>query len=104
MVTTIPQKSTVITIRLSSRNLHRLEAVRTLEKADRSTLIKEFLENGVKQRVIHLYSEGKLSAGRGADILGISLREFLELLEHEYIPVNWNSQDIKDYMKAKYGE
>jgi predicted HTH domain antitoxin len=51
-----------------------------------------------------LYSEGRLSAGRGAEILGVSLREFLELLERECVAVNWDSEGIRDYLKSKYGE
>ena len=98
------EKSTVVTVRLSRRDLRRLEEVRALEKVDRSTLFKEFIEDGLQQRVIRLYGEGKLSAGRGAEILGVSLREFLELLEHECVAVNWNSEDAKEYLRAKYGE
>jgi predicted HTH domain antitoxin len=98
------EKSTVVTVRLSRRDLRRVEAVRALEKVDRSTLVKEFIEDGLRDRVLRLYGEGKLSAGRGAEILGVSLREFLELLERECVAVNWDAEGVKDYLKAKYGE
>ena len=98
------EKSSVVTVRLSRRDLCRLEAVRALEKVDRSTLFKEFIEDGLRHRVVRLYSAGKLSAGRGAEVLGVSLREFLELLERECVAVNWNSEGVKEYLKAKYGE
>ncbi len=97
------EKSSVVTVRLSKRNLQRVEAVRALENVDRSTLFKEFIEDGLRERVVHLYKKGKLSAGRGAEILGISLREFLELLERECVAVNWDSEDIEKYLKSKYG-
>jgi predicted HTH domain antitoxin len=97
------EKSAVVTIRLSKRNLHRVEAVRALEDVDRSTLFKEFIEDGLRERVLRLYERGKLSAGRGAEILGVSVREFLELMEREGIPVNWDSEGIKEYLKEKYG-
>jgi predicted HTH domain antitoxin len=84
--------------------LRRVEAVRALENVDRSTLFKEFIEDGLRDRVVRLYEKGKLSAGRGAEILGISLREFLELLERECVAVNWDSEGVKEYLKAKYGE
>lgn len=58
----------------------------------------------MRERVIRLYENGKLSAGRGAEILGISLREFLELLERKCVAVNWDSEGVKDYLKAKCGE
>jgi predicted HTH domain antitoxin len=98
------EKSAVVTVRLSKRDLERVEAVRVMEDVDRSTLIKEFIEDGLKTRVVRLYQNGKLTAGRAAEILGISLREFLELLEREGVPVNWDSESVKEYLKARYGE
>lgn len=98
------EKSSVVTVRLSRRDLKRLEAVRALEKVDRSTLFKEFIEDGLRHRVVHLYGEGKVSAMWAAEILGVSLREFLELLERECISVNWDSEGVKDYLRTKYGE
>ena len=98
------EKSSVVTVRLSQRDLRRLEAVRALENVDRSTLFKEFIEDGLRRRVVRLYSAGKLSAGRGAEVLGVSLREFLGLLERECVAVNWNSEGVKEYLKTKYGE
>lgn len=98
------KKSVVITMRLSRRDLGRIEAVRALEKVERSTLLKEFIENGLSQRIVHLYQKGKLTAGRAAEILGVPLREFLEKLEEEGVPVNWDSQSVKEYLKARYGE
>jgi predicted HTH domain antitoxin len=100
----MPEKSAIVTLRLSRKDLRKIEAVRTLEKVDRSTLFKEFIENGLRERVIRLYSQDKLSASRGAEILGISLREFLELLERECVSFNWDTQVVKEYMKTKYGE
>jgi predicted HTH domain antitoxin len=98
------EKSTVITVRLSKRNLEKVEALRVLEDVDRSTLIKEFIEDGLRRRVVHLYQRGKLTAGRATEILGVSLREFLDILERGGVPVNWDSEGIREYLKAKYGD
>jgi predicted HTH domain antitoxin len=98
------EQTSIVTLRLSKRNLSKVEAVQALEKVDRSTLLKEFIEDGLRDRVVRLYSDGKLSAGRGAEIIGVSLREFLELLERKGVGVNWDSGSIKEYMKEKYGE
>jgi len=100
----LQEKSTVVTVRLSSRDLERVEAVRTLENVDRSTLLKEFIEDGLRRRIIHLYQNGVLTVGRAAEILEVSLRQFLEILEMEGVPVNWDSEGIKEYLKARYGE
>jgi len=98
------QKSVVVTMRLSRRNLEKIEAVRTLEKIERSTLLKEFIEDGLSRRVVGLYRNGKLTCGRAAEILGVSLREFLEMLERAGVPVNWDSEGVKSYLKTRYGE
>jgi predicted HTH domain antitoxin len=100
----MPEQSNVVTLRLSKRALQRLEAIRTIEKIDRSTLVKAFIEDGLRKTTVRLYSAGKLSAGRAAEILDISLREFFEQLERENISVSWGSADVKEYMKTKYGE
>jgi len=99
----MPEKSTMITMRLSHQDSERIEAVRALENVDRSTLLKEFIENGLRRRVIHLYQNERLTANRAAEILGIPLRELLELLEREGIPINWDSRMVKEYMKTRYG-
>ncbi len=98
------EKTNIVTVRLSSRNLRKVEAVQALENVDRSTLIKEFIEDGLQERVVRLYEKGKISSGRGAEILGISLREFLELLERKGVSFNWYAGSIKEYMKENYGE
>ena len=98
------ERTDVVTLRLSKQDLQRVEAVRTLEKVDRSTLIKEFIEDGLRQSTIALYGKSKITAGRGAEILGISLREFLEMLEQNSVAVNWDTESIKEYLRDKYGE
>ncbi|MEM2999803.1 MAG: UPF0175 family protein [Candidatus Bathyarchaeia archaeon] len=98
------EQTAIVTIRLSKRNLHKVEAVQALENVDRSTLLKEFIENGLRERIVKLYAQGKISAGRAAEILGIPLREFLELLQQKGTPINWNTESIKEYLKQKYGE
>jgi len=98
------EKTSVLAVRLSAEDLERVEAVRTLEKIDRSTLIREFIQDGLRRRVLLLFRRGALSAAKAAEILGVPLREFLAFLEDEEIPVNWDSKVVKDYMKKTYGE
>ena len=58
----------------------------------------------LQQEVLRQYSTGKISAGRGAEILGISLREFLDLLEREGIAINWDSEAFLKSGEATFGE
>ena len=98
------EKRTVITMRLSHQDLEKIEVVRALENVDRTTLLKDFIEDGLRRRVIQIYKKGKLTASRAAEILGIPLREFLEMLEMEGVAINWNSKMVKEYLKERYGE
>ncbi len=103
IVDAVTEKSTVVTVRLSPTDLGRIEAVRSIEKVDRTTLLRDFIEDGLRRRVIDIYGDGKLTASRAAEILGVSLREFLGMLECEGLPVNWDSETTKSYMKSRYG-
>jgi predicted HTH domain antitoxin len=102
-VVAVTEKSAVVTVRLSPPDLERIEAVRAIEKVDRTTLLRDFIEDGLRRRVVDIYRDGKLTASRSAEILGVSLREFLEMLEREGIPVNWDSETVKSYMRSRYG-
>ena len=102
-VVVVTDKSTVVTVRLSPTDLGRIEAVRSIEKVDRTTLLRDFIEDGLRRRVVDIYGDGKLTASRAAEILGVSLREFLEMLEGEGLPVNWDSETARNYMRSRYG-
>ena len=58
----------------------------------------------LRQEVLCQYSGGKISAGHGAEILGISLREFLDLLELEGVAINWDSEAFLKSGEATFGE
>jgi len=47
------------------------------------------------QEVVRQYSDGKLSAGRAAEMLGISLREWYELLERKGVAIKWDEKVIR---------
>jgi predicted HTH domain antitoxin len=78
--------------------LQKINAVCSLEKIDRSQLVKELIEEGLRERVIRLNRLGKISARKGAEIFEISLREFLQLLEEKGVGINWDSKGIREYL------
>lgn len=95
------KKTSVVTLRLSKRDLRRLEELRRVDDLDRSTMIKMLIEEGMRRRVVELYRREKLTSGRAAEILGVSLREFLEILEREGVPINWDMESIRAYLTEK---
>ena len=98
------QKTEIVTLRLSPREAKRVSAVQALTHLDKATLLRDFIEDGMRRRVLESYGEGQITAQRAADVLDISLREFLSLLEKNGLPVNWDSDLIRDYMTKQYGE
>ena len=66
--------------------------------------MRDFIEDGMRRRVLESYREGHITAQRAADVLDVSLREFLSILEKNGLTVNWDSDLIRDYMTKHYGE
>jgi predicted HTH domain antitoxin len=93
------EREVSICVNLSAANRHAVEALCVIEKIDRSKLLKELVEDGLLYKVISLYEASKLSSGKAAEILGVSLREFMEILEKRLVPFNWDSDSIKEYLK-----
>ncbi len=94
------EESTAVTITLSAVVLRGVGAVCALEHIDRAKLLKELIEEGLCDRTIRLYETGKITASRGAEILGVSLREFMELLENRFICLTWDFEGVKEYLKG----
>jgi len=97
------QKTSVLTIRLSANDARRISTVQELSEVDKATLLREFIEDGLRKRVLEMYVERKLTARRAAEILDIPLREFFDLMMKNGIEVNWDAKLVRDYVKKHYG-
>jgi predicted HTH domain antitoxin len=58
----------------------------------------------LEQEVLCQYSDGKISEGRAAEILGISLREWYDLLERKGVPIKWDDNAFSDAGEATFGD
>ena len=87
-----------IWVRLPHDTIRIVDSICRLEQKDPSQLLEELIKEGLKNAAVRLYNKGKITASRGAEILGISLREFLQLLEDRGVAINWDSEGIKDYI------
>jgi hypothetical protein len=58
-VVAVTEKSAVVTVRLSPPDLERIEAVRSIEKVDRTTLLRDFIEDGLRRKVVDIYTDGR---------------------------------------------
>lgn len=58
------------------------------EGLDESTVIRQLIQMGVKQYISQLYRKGELSLREASELLGVSVRETLEILWNEGVKGN----------------
>ena len=95
--------SDTITLRLPPKTAKKLQEIAKKEGKDRSTLIRELLENGVKQKnieqAIELYRTGQATAWKAAQTAGISLWAFYKILEEKGILLQYSEHDLEQDLK-----
>lgn len=90
-------------MRLSEETLKKLDEIADGEKKDRSMIIREFLDQGIKekriQNSIDKYKSGKVTAWRAAELAGLSLYEFIDILRDRKIPAQYSMEDLERDLK-----
>ena len=96
--------SSTITLRLPPQTAKKLQEIAKKEGKDRSTLIRELLENGVKQKsidqAIELYRTGQATAWKAAQLAAVSLWSFYRLLEEKGVPIQYSEHDLEQDLKV----
>jgi len=96
--------SETITLRLPPQTAKKLREIAKKEGKDRSTLIRELLENGVKEKSIEhsveLYRTGQVTAWKGAHLAGVSLWSFYKILEQKGVIIQYSEHDLEQDLKA----
>jgi predicted HTH domain antitoxin len=91
--------SDVLSVKIDKDKLKLLEEMAREEETDRSTVARKLLDMGIRdwktERSVKLFSEGKVSLWKAAEIAGVSLREFIEIVkERKLSMVKIKSDDI----------
>ena len=89
---------TVMSLRLSDRELRMVQSLSKTESKERSKVVRELLEEGWVFHMLQRYREGKLSLGRMARTLGKSLSETIDLLGEFGQPA---PIDYEDYLQGR---
>jgi Uncharacterized small protein len=96
--------SDTITLRLPAQTAKKLQEIAKKEGKDRSTLIRELLENGVKQKntdqAIELYRTGQATAWKAAQLAGVSLWTFYKILEDRGVLLQYSEHDLEMDLKT----
>ena len=97
-----------LTVRLEEQTLKEIEALTKLEKCDKSTLARRLLAIGLqemkKKYTTSLYKEGKCTLWKAAQTAGIPLREMIETLKQEKIPIHVFPEDVDEAWRKAFEE
>ena len=87
------------TVSLRIGKMKELEYFGKLLNENRSAVVRDLIDEGKKMKAINLYKNKKISLGLGAKLTGMTLSDFLDLLEGYNIPLNMTLDDAKLAMK-----
>jgi len=80
--------------------MEKLNEVAEREGKDRSALIREILEHGVKEkdldRAIELYRAGQITGWRASQLAGVSLWNFYKILSERGILIQYSELDLEE--------
>lgn len=89
-----------LTVRLERELIKKIEEEAQHEKTDKSTvarrLIAAAIEQTQKARALEEYRKGKCTIWKASEKAGIPLREMLELLRQEKIPLHISTEDVDE--------
>ncbi len=93
-----------ISLRLPRETIEKLDKIADKEQKDRSTLIRELLDNGIQEKdiehAVEQYRKGQATSWKAAQNAGISLWKFLEILREKGVLIQYSEHDLKEDLKA----
>ncbi len=96
-------ESETICLRLSKETAKKLREIAKKEEKDRSTLIREILEEGLEEKniehAIELYKKERITGWKAAQLANISLWNFYKLLTEKGILLQYSQQDLEEDLK-----
>ncbi len=88
----------IITVRLPKEDIDAIEEIAIATAKDKSTTLRDLVEQGKVYFAIKKYKEGKISLGKAAEIARISISEMIEILTELGIK---SSLDVEDYLEGE---
>jgi len=87
----------VISVRL--KKLKELDVFSKLLSENRSEVVRELVKEGRKLKALELYKAKKVSLGLASKLAGLTLSEFLDLMEEYNVNLNLTLEDAKEAMR-----
>ena len=84
--------------------LEKLNELADRERKDRSALIRELLDRGIKEKdieyAVELYRKGQATGWRAAQLAGISLWNFYKILNERGVLIQYSEHDLEEDLKG----
>ena len=101
-------KTQNLTVRLDKALIKQIEEEAEQEKTDKSTITRRLIALGIEQarraRAIEDYRKGRCTVWKASERAGVSLREMMELLRGEKIPLHLSPQDVDQAWREALGK
>lgn len=85
-------------LRIPENLLELAEAKSREERTDRSTALRQLLYAGAEEYVMELLSEGRISAGRAAEVLEVSAHRIYRLADEHGVETG---ATLEDYRRSR---
>lgn len=96
--------SETISLRLPRETIKKLSELAEKEGKDRSAVIRELLEHGVKEKsleqAVELYRIGQVTGWKAAQLAGVSLWNFYRTLGEKGVLIQYSERDLEEDLKA----
>jgi predicted HTH domain antitoxin len=96
--------SETISLRLPRETIKKLRELADKEGKDRSALIREILENGVKEKnidhAVELYRTGQITGWKAAQLAEVSLWNFYKILAEKGVLIQYSEHDLEEDLKV----
>jgi predicted HTH domain antitoxin len=101
-------KTQNLTVRLDKVLIKQIEEEAQQEKTDKSTVARKLIALGIEQarraRAIEDYRKGRCTIWKASEKAGVSLREMMELLREEKIPLHLSPEDADQAWREALGK
>jgi len=89
---------------LPRETIRKLSELADKEGKDRSALIREILERGVKEKdidhAVELYRRGQITGWRASQLAGVSLWSFYKTLDEKGVLIQYSERDLEEDLKG----
>ena len=101
-------KTQNLTVRLDKVLIKQIEEEAKQEKTDKSTIARKLIALGIEQarraRAIEDYRKGRCTIWKASERAGLPLREMMELLRGEKIPLHLSPEDADQAWREALGK